>query len=104
MVELEGQSCLMVEKLNEQAIASRLADLDGWYLDNGKLRRDFKFANFVDAFAFMTKAAMEAEKMDHHPEWSNVYNKVTVHLTTHSADGISDLDFGLAETMNRLAS
>ena len=103
MVELEGQSGLMAEKLSKKAVNDALANVDGWALDDGKLRRDFKFANFVDAFAFMTKAAIEAEKMNHHPEWFNVYNKVIVHLTTHSVDGISNLDFALAETMNRLA-
>ena len=103
MVELEGQSGLMAEKLSKKAVNDALANVDGWVLDDGKLRRDFKFANFVDAFAFMTKAAIEAEKMNHHPEWFNVYNKVIVHLTTHSVDGISNLDFALAETMNRLA-
>ena len=103
MVELEGQSGLMAEKLSNKAVNDALANVDGWALDDGKLRRDFKFANFVDAFAFMTKAAIEAEKMNHHPEWFNVYNKVIVHLTTHSVDGISNLDFALAETMNRLA-
>ena len=103
MVELEGQSGLMAEKLSKKAVNDALANVDGWALDDGKLRRDFKFANFVDAFAFMTKAAIEAEKMNHHPEWFNVYSKVTVHLTTHSAGGISELDFQLAKIMNQLA-
>ena len=94
----------MAEKLNEGEVASRLADLADWSLDDGKLRRDFKFANFVEAIGFMTRAAIEAEKMNHHPEWFNVYNKVTVHLTTHSAGGISELDFQLAGKMSELAS
>lgn len=93
----------MADKLSEQDVVSGLASLAGWSLDDGKLNRDFKFTNFIAAFGFMTKAAIEAEKMNHHPEWFNVYNKVTVHLTTHSAGGISELDFELARKMNQLA-
>jgi len=103
VVELEGQGGLMAEKLSKKAVSDALANVDGWALDDGKLRRDFMFANFVDAFAFMTKAAIEAEKMNHHPEWFNIYSKVTVHLTTHSVGGISELDFQLAKIMNQLA-
>ncbi|MGI9263105.1 MAG: 4a-hydroxytetrahydrobiopterin dehydratase, partial [Woeseiaceae bacterium] len=61
------------------------------------------FRNFSDAFGFMTSAAIEAEKMDHHPEWFNVYNKVDIYLTTHSAGGLTDLDFQLAKKMSELA-
>ena len=93
----------MAEKLSAEAIESGLADLEGWSLDEGKLRRDFKFANFAQAFGFMTSAAIEAEKMNHHPEWFNVYNKVIVHLTTHSAAGITELDLALASKMDALA-
>lgn len=103
MVELEGPGRLMPEKLSDEAIAAELAKVDGWSLDDGKLRRDFKFKNFVEAFGFMTSAAITAEKMNHHPEWFNVYSKVTVHLTTHEAGGITDLDFALAKEMNALA-
>ncbi len=94
----------MPDRLTDSEIEEILPELDGWSLENGKLRRDFKFANFVEAFGFMTSAAIEAEKMDHHPEWSNVYNKVSVHLVTHSADGITSLDIELAKKMNALAS
>ena len=94
----------MAERLTDSEIEEILPGLDGWSLDNGKLNRDFKFANFVEAFGFMTSAAIEAEKMDHHPEWSNVYSKVSVHLVTHSADGITSLDVELAKKMNALAS
>ena len=103
MVELEGPGGLMAEKLSAEATATELAELDGWSLDEGKLRRDFKFNNFIEAFGFMTSAAIAAEKMNHHPEWFNVYNKVTVHLTTHEAGGITELDFALARKMNALA-
>ena len=93
----------MPEKLETGEITARLDGLDGWALHDGKLRREFKFANFSEAFGFMTRAAIEAEKMDHHPEWFNVWNKVVVDLNTHSAGGITELDFELASRMNRLA-
>lgn len=93
----------MADRLTDSEIEEALAGLDGWSLENGKLNRDFKFANFIEAFGFMTSAAIEAEKMDHHPEWFNVYSKVSVHLVTHSADGITCLDVELAKKMNALA-
>ena len=93
----------MAEKLDDAAINERLGALPGWELIDGKLHRDFKFPNFVEAFGFMTSAAIEAEKMNHHPEWFNVYSKVAVDLTTHEAGGITELDFELAERMNALA-
>ncbi len=83
---------------------TRLAALDGWALENGKLHREFVFANFIEAFGFMASAALVAEKMDHHPEWSNVYNRVTVDLTTHDADGVTELDFELAAAMDTASS
>lgn len=94
----------MADRLTDSEIEEILPGLDGWSLENGKLSRDFKFANFIEAFGFMTSAAIEAEKMDHHPEWSNVYSKVSVQLVTHSADGITSLDVALAMKMNALAS
>ena len=94
----------MADRLTDSEIEEILPELDGWSLEYGKLKRDFKFTNFVEAFGFMTSAAIEAEKMDHHPEWSNVYSKVSVHLVTHSADGITSLDVELAKKMNALAS
>ncbi len=93
----------MADRLTDSEIEEILPGLDGWSLENGKLSRDFKFANFIEAFGFMTSAAIEAEKMDHHPEWSNVYSKVSVHLVTHSADGITSLDVELAKKMNARA-
>ena len=93
----------MAEKLSNEDINAGLEDLPGWSLENEKLKREFKFANFVEAFSFMTSAAFESEKMNHHPEWFNVYNKVVVELTTHDADGITELDFKLARKMNELA-
>ena len=93
----------MPNKLDKDQIAKRLSELTGWSLDNGKLHREFKFRGFVEAFAFMTAAAIEAEKMDHHPEWFNVYSKVVVDLQTHEAGGITELDFQLASRMSELA-
>ena len=86
--------------LSKNEINARLATLDGWVLENDKLHREFVFANFIEAFGFMASAALVAEKMDHHPEWSNVYNRVAVDLTTHDADGVTELDFELAAAMN----
>lgn len=93
----------MVDKLSDEEIEKQLKELPGWSLQDDKLTREFHFPNFVDAFGFMTRAAMVAEKTDHHPEWFNVYNKVTVQLTTHECKGISERDFSLAATMNELA-
>ncbi len=93
----------MADKLSKVDIEKALGELDGWSLDDGKLYREFKFANFIEAFGFMTSAAIAAEKMNHHPEWFNVYSKVRVHLTTHDAGGITELDIKLAKKMNALA-
>ena len=90
--------------LSGDEVQSRLSALDGWALEGGKLRREFKFANFVEAFGFMTQIALHAEKMDHHPEWFNVYNRVEIDLTTHDAGGVTELDFELATRMNDAAS
>ena len=94
----------MPDKLSDDEVQERLGELVGWDLVDGKLHRDYKFTNFVEAMGFMMRAGIEAEKMNHHPEWFNVYNKVNVDLTTHSARGITRLDFELAATMNQLAS
>jgi 4a-hydroxytetrahydrobiopterin dehydratase len=71
-----------------------------WTLENAKLRREFVFENFVQAFGFMTKVALLAQEMDHHPNWENVFNRVTIALTTHDVGGISSLDFELAHKIN----
>lgn len=92
----------MADKLSSNEIEEKLASLREWSLDRGKLKREFKFPDFVRAFGFMTSAAIEAEKLNHHPEWSNVYNKVTVHLVTHDAEGVTELDFKLAGKMDAL--
>lgn len=91
------------EKLSEQEIASRLEKLPGWSVSGGKLCRDFAFRDFAAAWGFMSSAALAAEKMDHHPDWWNSWNRVKVELVTHSAGGITDNDFRLAERMSELA-
>ena len=93
---------MRVEKLSHATIISQLADLENWSLSEDKLYRRFVFGNFVEAFGFMSKVALLAEAMDHHPEWLNVYNRVEVYLTTHDAQGISERDFTLAEQINGL--
>jgi 4a-hydroxytetrahydrobiopterin dehydratase len=90
-------------KLDDAEIKARLADAPGWTIQDGKLHREFKFANFSEAFAFMTRAAMAAEQLDHHPEWFNVWSRVRVDLTTHDAGGLTALDFELARRMNAFA-
>ena len=92
----------MTTKLSESEIRSALRELSEWTVLNGKLHREYKFADFVHAFGFMTSAALVAEAMGHHPEWSNVYNRLTIDLTTHDADGISAKDIELARKLNTL--
>ncbi len=77
---------------------------DGWIENNKKLRKGFTFANFRDAFAFMTRCALEIEKKDHHPEWFNVYDKLTVAWTTHDAGGITAKDTEMAAFMDKIAA
>jgi 4a-hydroxytetrahydrobiopterin dehydratase len=91
-----------IEKFSAQQIEQELRVLKEWRLQDCKLYRCFKFASFVEAFGFMTRAALLAEKMDHHPEWSNVYSRVDVYLTTHDAGGISERDFLLASALDGL--
>lgn len=95
---------MAVEKMTAQQIAAGLDALPGWQLKDGKLHRELKFKNFVRAWGFMTQVAILAEQMNHHPEWSNVYSRVTIDLTTHEAGGISQLDFDLARKINELVA
>ena len=90
-------------KLNEQEIAARLAGLKGWSIENGKLHRALEFRDFAQAFAFMTGVALAAESMNHHPDWSNSWNKVTIDLVTHSAGGLTKNDFDLAAKIQQIA-
>jgi 4a-hydroxytetrahydrobiopterin dehydratase len=93
---------MAVSKLSETQIAAELKKLVGWSVVNGNLHRVFEFKDFSQAFAFMTRVALAAEKMDHHPDWSNAWNKVTVDLSTHSAGGLTQNDFDLAEKMQQI--
>lgn len=90
-------------KLTDEEIKKELANLPGWSVLNGKLHKDFIFKNFIEVFGFMARAALYIEKMNHHPEWFNVYNKLKVDLTTHDAGGITQNDINLARTLNSLA-
>lgn len=90
-------------RLSGEEVKHELGQLVGWKLENGKLHKIFEFDTFVQAFGFMTEVAMEAEKMNHHPEWQNVYNKVTIDLVTHDIGGISNYDFMLARKIDAIA-
>lgn len=95
------------QRLTDAEIAEALAALNAglavpWQRAGGKLHKGFRFADFVDAFGFMTRAALVAERMDHHPAWLNVYNRVEVDLSTHDAGGVTALDFELARRMEEL--
>ena len=90
-------------KLDAGEVTRRLAEIAGWTLENGKLHRDYKFGDFVEAFGFMASVALVAERLNHHPEWSNVWSTVVVDLTTHDAGGITAKDFALAAAMEGLA-
>lgn len=91
-------------KLNEEELRAALFELKDWSLRSGKLHRDYKFADFVHAFGFMATTAIAIEKRNHHPEWSNVYNRVTVDLTTHDAGGITRKDVELAQFLDTVAA
>ena len=95
----------MVQKLAGEARKAALAKLPGWteVKDRDAITRTFEFKDFNAAFGFMTRAALVAEKLDHHPEWFNVYRKVEVTLSTHDAGGLTERDVALAEAMNRIA-
>jgi 4a-hydroxytetrahydrobiopterin dehydratase len=94
----------MVEKLNEEARAALATTLPDWTLEGEHLKRSLRFADFVDAFGFMARVALLAEKADHHPEWSNVYNRVEIALTTHDAGGLSERDVALARAIDGLST
>ena len=95
----------MAQKLAAEARKAALARLSGWSEVSGRdaIAKTFTFKNFNEAFGFMTRAALVAEKMDHHPEWSNIYKTVNVTLSTHDAGGLTELDVKLAEAMDKIA-
>jgi len=89
-------------KLTRGEIAAGLRNLAGWSVVKGKLHRMFEFKNFTQAFAFMKRVALAADRMDHHPDWCNAYNKVTIDLSTHSAGGLTNNDFDLAGKIQKI--
>ncbi len=93
---------MKVTKISQEEIKKELKDLPGWAIVKDKLHKEFQFEDFNQAFGFMTRSAMYIEKMNHHPEWFNVYNKLIVDLTTHDAGGITENDIKLAKTLNSL--
>jgi len=96
----------MAERLDDNAIAQMIEQLTGWTrsADGKAIEKIFRFANFNAAFGWMTRAAIKAEQLNHHPEWFNVYNRVEVRLTTHDQDGLTDLDRRLAQAMDKMAA
>lgn len=95
----------MAERLTLSEVQARLATLQGWTLktDSTSISKTFQFKDFSGAWSFMSRVALLAEKMDHHPDWANVYNKVDVTLSTHDAGGLTKLDFKMAEFMDQFA-
>ena len=89
-------------RLSSESIDHKLKNLKGWAVVNNKIHKEFQFDDFNQAFGFMTRAAMHIEKMNHHPEWFNVYNKIIVDLTTHDAGGVTQNDINLAKILNSL--
>ena len=92
-----------MRKFSGSELKDALAGLPGWTVSAGKLHREYKFADFIHAFGFMSTAALAIEKMGHHPEWFNVYNRVTVDLATHDAQGITPKDVELAKLLDEVA-
>ncbi len=96
----------MADLLDEHAIGERLGALSGWRYDADArcIRKGFRFADFGEAFAFMTRVALAAEKADHHPDWSNSWNRVEIALSTHDSGGVTERDLALAETIEKAAT
>lgn len=94
---------MSIQRLSDQETANGIANLAGWKIEQGKLHKAFEFRDFIQAFGFMSRVALVAESLGHHPEWSNVWNKVVVNLSTHSIGGISRLDIELAGKIQELA-
>jgi 4a-hydroxytetrahydrobiopterin dehydratase len=93
----------MAAVLDQDALTSALADLTGWEVAEGKLHRELQFANFSEAFGFMARVALVAEKLDHHPDWSNSWNRVVIDVVSHDAGGITDGCVELARRISELA-
>jgi 4a-hydroxytetrahydrobiopterin dehydratase len=97
-----GDAIMPAKKLTDSEVQKLLSKAKGWSVVNGKLHREFACKDFITAFGNMTRVALVAEAMNHHPEWFNVWNKVVIDLNTHSVSGISDYDFVLAEKINEI--
>ncbi|MGH9696421.1 MAG: 4a-hydroxytetrahydrobiopterin dehydratase [Bryobacteraceae bacterium] len=95
---------MRLPKLSDEEVRQAIQNLPGWQVINGKLHREYKFPDFTHAFGFMTMAAIGIEKLNHHPEWFNVYNRVTVYLTTHDSGGITKNDLDLASLLEGIAT
>jgi 4a-hydroxytetrahydrobiopterin dehydratase len=93
---------MSIQRLQTEEILQRLLQLPQWSYQDGALHRSFEFINFVTAFGFMCSVALLAERMDHHPDWRNVYNRVTLNLSTHEAGGVTERDFKLASQISQL--
>lgn len=91
-----------MEKLSTEEINARLQQLEGWELHENALETTFEFQNFKEAFTLMTRIAFECEQQNHHPDWSNVYNRLHIRLNTHDAGGVTEKDFKLAQTIESL--
>ncbi len=94
---------MIIPKVTDVELQKAIAELGSWTVESGKLHREYRFRDFVQAFGFMTQVALLAERAAHHPEWFNVYNKVLVNLTTHEAQGITQKDLDLAREMEQIA-
>ena len=95
---------MATQKLSLDALQTALKELPGWSIQNEKLHREYRFPDFAHAFGFMATAAIEIEKRNHHPEWLNVYNRVTVDLTTHESNGITQKDLDLARLLEQISA
>ncbi|WP_093143970.1 4a-hydroxytetrahydrobiopterin dehydratase [Ulvibacter litoralis] len=93
-----------MKALSETEIQEKMSTIDGWDYQNNAIHTTLEFDNFKDAFSVMTRIAFEAEKMNHHPDWSNVYNTLTISLSTHDVDGLTEKDFELAKIIDALVS
>ena len=88
--------------LSQDQINERLSSMNGWVFENNAIHTAFEFENFKEAFTIMTRIAFEAERLNHHPDWSNVYNRIDISLSTHDAGGVTEKDFELAETIDQI--
>jgi 4a-hydroxytetrahydrobiopterin dehydratase len=95
---------MAAQKLTAEALKTALQDLPSWSIQHEKLHREYRFPDFAHAFGFMAAAAIEIDKRDHHPEWLNVYNRVTIDLTTHDSKGITQKDVDLAHLLEKLSA